>query len=195
MFNDNGILAKTRPSGDLETRYPDGTLRILPQQMQSGGQGYTRASNLIISTIREPVTPLLQLSGYTNPVLTFGNLRLQLGTKAHPIDGALFYEDIVPTLVGVLNSSHPETGWHIRSSSISSNVGVVKHVIHPDLKPGEVVSLVTRRKQGIFNEDVAQVTQDGTVTLRSTERHLRFVTSFAQLSPKASGGRTPSCCA
>jgi hypothetical protein len=190
VFNENGVAAYFKPSGDLELRYPNGTRRILTQQLVSGEQGYTQAANLIVSTIREPITPVLQLSGFDNPILALGKLRLQLGTKTNPVDGALFYQDVVPTLIGVLTSPHPEKGWHISFSSLSNDAGAVEHKIQTGLKSGEVVALVVRREQGFFEEDVAPVSQDGTATLRSDSAHLRFVTSPAQLTSKESSGRT-----
>lgn len=192
-FVSNGIQAKVAASGDLEVVYPSGTRRVLTHRFSRNGQSYTDAENLIISTVREAVTPELKLSGYNDPMIMFGNLSLQLGTRATPVNSVKFYTDIIPTLLGVLTSPDLSKGWGINyagnSRSITGVVNLPKHVIQTGLKPGEVVVLATKRDRGTYSGDVAPVGSDGMVTLYSEQKHLNFVTDPAQLSPYASGGR------
>jgi hypothetical protein len=195
VFNDNGIDARLTSLGDLEVRYAPGVTRVLTKQLNIGGKGYTQASNLIASVLDSTLTPVLKVSGFNNPVLDFEKFKLQLGNLDRPVDGMSFYQDLAPIFLLALKEHLNSKTWTLSYTRFDGGSAPVKHVIQTKLKPGEVVMMASQIKSSvvtesdIFSGDVALVAQDGTVTLRSYQAHLRFVSTLSQLSPQASDGR------
>lgn len=187
-----GLTASFQPSGALDIRFPGGTRHVLFPRFQQTGQGYVDASYLIMKTIGEPV----RLTGYDNPRLALGDLRLQLGSQAQPVSGVDFYGGLVPPLIGALTSPKLEEGWSASFATInrraSSNITLPRHSIQTKLKPGEVVMLLTKQDRQRHFADVAPVNSDGTVALYNDQARLRFVSNVDQLSPDPSGGRIPA---
>lgn len=195
-FEANGIKTKFLPNGALEVHYPNAPRRLLNRRFEQGGQGFVDAASLIVSTVREPITPRLELTGFDNPVLTLGTLRLQLGSQEQPVKGAAFYQSLMPTLVGVLTTPDLSKGWEASVGGIDRNTAAAirfpKHQIQTDLNGGEIVMLLTARNKGLYFADFAPVSSDGRATLYTDQSRLRFVSDVAQLSPHLSGGRIPA---
>jgi len=184
-------------SGDLEVHYANGRNRLLEPEFRHNNQGYINATFLIISTVREPVTPKLELAGYNNPILTFGDLRLQLGTDNQPVKGNTFYRDLAPTLTGILTSPNLQAGWSARVVSIGRNQNdpppiLSKHFIQTSLKAGEVVMSLTKQTDDSYFVDVAQINSNGKVIIKSDQPHIRFVSTLDQLRPYTADGIVPA---
>jgi hypothetical protein len=195
VFNDNGIAARLMPSGNLEVFYAPGVTRVLTRQISLGGKGYTQASNLITSVLNSTFTPVLRVSGFRNPLLDFGKFTLQLGKADKPVDGTAFYQDLAPVFLGVLKEREKGKGWNIAYANFNGGSSTASHVVQTKLKPGEVIIMASKTKHpditqpDIFTGDVAVVSKNGTVALRSDQPHLHFVRNLDQLSSKARNGR------
>ncbi|WP_161884265.1 HAAS signaling domain-containing protein [Deinococcus alpinitundrae] len=196
-FATTDVASVFLPSGDLEVHYANGRNRLLEPEFRHNNQGYINATFLIISTVREPVTPKLELAGYNNPILTFGDLRLQLGTDNQPVKGNTFYRDLAPTLIGILTSPNLQAGWSARMASIGRNQAyplpiLSRHSIQTSLKAGEVVMSLIKYTDGSYFADVAQVNSKGRFIMNSDQPHIHFVSNLDQLRPYTADGIVPA---
>ncbi|MDO4245272.1 MAG: permease prefix domain 1-containing protein [Deinococcus sp.] len=197
-YESAGLKTSFKPDGTLHVTFPDGRWRVLMPRFKAGGQGYVPAQMLIISTIREPLTPELKLSGYDNPLLSFGPLKLRLGTQSQPVAGMDFYHQIMPTLLGALTSPDLSQGWSASYAGVNwrfSDVNTWPQVtVKTGLPAGEVVMLLTKKDAETYFADLAPVGADGKATLHHWPEHqkLGFVKDVRSLSASPNGGKIPA---
>ena len=197
-YESAGLKTKFKPNGTLYITFPGGQWRVLMPRFTTGGQGYVPAEMLIINTLREPLTPEIKLSGYDNPLLSFGPLKVRLGTQAQPVAGMNFYHQMIGTLIGALTSPKLEQGWSASYGGIDrrfpdSNTWP-QVTVKTGLKAGEVVMLLTKKDAGTYFVDLAPVAQNGSATLYRFPQHhsLKFVNDVRALSPSLSGDEVPA---
>lgn len=187
-----GYKTATLKGGLLRVTFPGNKWRVLSPAFSLAGQGYIETSQLISSTLREKVTPELSLSGYSNPTLSFGTLRLRLGTDEQPVVGMDFYWRLMPTFVGVLTSPNLGKGWGGSINSFNHRNTVAKGqqaiTLQTGLKPDEVVMLMTSSlhqqpgsKVTTYFADVARVDRSGRARLLTQGQRLRFVNQVGDL--------------
>lgn len=205
-----GVSADVLDYGPLEVHYPSGTQMLVNPEFQQGGQGYMGAASILLIALGEVPTTALQLKGYDGPLMTVGNLNLQLGSTAQPLKGVDFYGALLPVLVnmvirerlvegqpvtvGGINRRQAVAGSSRRLSTNGTSFISGRHKVQTGLKPGEVVMLVTEPKAewGQYLADVAPVNPDGTATFYEQQPRLRFVVSPTQLTPNSTNGRIPA---
>jgi len=197
-YESAGLKTKFKPDGTLYITFPDGQWRVLMPRFTTGGQGYVPAEMLIINTLREPLTPEIKLSGYDNPLLSFGPLKVRLGTQAQPVAGMNFYHQMIGLLVGALTSPKLEQGWSASYGGIDRRFPETdtwpQMTVKTGLKAGEVVMLLTKKDADTYFVDLAPVAQNGSATLYRFPQHhsLKFVNDVRALSPSLSGDEVPA---
>ena len=197
-YESAGLKTKFKPDGTLYITFPDGQWRVLMPRFTTGGQGYVPAEMLIINTLREPLTPEIKLSGYDNPLLSFGPLKVRLGTQAQPVVGMNFYHQMIGLLVGALTSPKLEQGWSASYGGIDRRFPETdtwpQMTVKTGLKAGEVVMLLTKKDADTYFVDLAPVAQNGSATLYRFPQHhsLKFVNDVRALSPSLSGDEVPA---
>lgn len=193
-----GLKAEFTPDGALRITFPDGQWRVLMPRFTANGQGYVPAEMLIVNTLRPSLTPKLELSGYDNPLLSFGSLNLRLGTGAQPIAGMDFYRQIMPSLLGTLTSHDLSQGWSADYVGVNRRFAGAatqpRVTVNTGLQAGEVVMLVTKKDAETYFADLAPVGPDGSATLYRFPEHdrLSFVKALDALTPTPTDGKTPA---
>ncbi len=187
-----GFKTRLNAEGDLRVTFPNGEWRALSPQFRVNGQGYTSANMLIVGTERRALTPELKVWGYDNPLLSFGPLKLRLGTEKQPVAGSNFYLSLLGTLIGVLTTRDLEKGWESSWQGVNHfgpGAAIQPSVtVQTGLKAGEVVMLVTRARhqppngKASYFADIAPTGTDGTVKLFTEGQPLVFVGDVNRLS-------------
>lgn len=194
-YESGGLKTRFKSDGTLRVTFPDGRWRVLMPRFTAYGQGYVPAQMFIINTIREPLTTELKLSGYDNPLLSFGAFKLRLGTQQQPVAGMDFYHQIMPSLLGALTSRDLSKGWDASYTGLNRRFAGAatqpRVTVKTGLQAGEVVMLVTKKEAETYFTDLAPVGPDGSVSLYYWPEHhnLHFVNDVRALSPSPSGGK------
>lgn len=191
-----GIKTQFGAQGELRLTFPSGARRVLDPEFTANGQGYVPAADLIMSTVRQPLTPELKLTGYDNPLLSFGPLKLRLGTRAQPVAGLDLYRQLLPTLVGVLTTPDLDRGWSASFRGVNPRFpgaeASPKITVDSGLNAGEVALLLTRRDAKTHFADIAQAGAGGKITFYTEHRNLRFVGDLNALTPAPGSGAVPA---
>lgn len=150
-----------------------------------GNDLYFLASGLASDLMNRPVKggAAPQLSGYAQPTLTVGDLKLRFG-EGHQNIGPAFYRGLGLELVSSVVYGQPQN-----HSLSGGETGPLVRVAQTDLPPGEVVLVFTKKAGEVYDTDIVPVGQDGKIQFKTAHEQLRFVADPAQLGPYPTGGR------
>lgn len=186
-----GGTVTRQPDGTVKAAFPGGTWMTLGAHSTVQNERYYRVSALASSLSGMFRPDQVRLSGYAQPVLQGGPVRLKFGDGDQNI-GELFYQDFGLEFVGWLlgNRQTEATGMSLSwSSSWATGLTDVRHRVQTGQQPGEVVMLVMKQAGNNYFTTFAPVAADGTATFQNVPEQLRFVTGMTDLGPYPSGGR------
>lgn len=203
----------------LEKTLPAQGVKVIRQQMQTVLEfpGITQNVRLPLSdwfsSRHQRYTPIWQLiwglmstnqaqiSGFDNPTLTVGDIKLGLGNKKEVLSGYTAYEPLVGQAVSKFmresRASSVDQPADLSFKLVSraadgmpvENDSMHAHRIETSANPGDVVVLLTRTASGVLFYDFAPVGQDRSVKVYLERPNLRFVSNAAELSPYLRGNR------
>ncbi|THF88641.1 hypothetical protein E7T09_05485 [Deinococcus sp. KSM4-11] len=177
--------------GRLKVSYPGAGWFTTDTYFTVNQQRYYYASPLASSLMTSARPNAITLSGYKQPVLTVGGLRINFGSGSQQL-GQNFYNGLSSELVNTLIGTPPAEGTSVTLNNYSTwddTVPGTKQRVQTTLKPDEVVMAVLKRTGNNYVTLFSPVAPDGTVTFDRAPDHVRFVSSLDQLGPYPSGGR------
>ncbi|GHF32812.1 hypothetical protein HNQ07_000352 [Deinococcus metalli] len=186
-----GGKATILKDGRLKVSYPGASWFTIDTYFTVDKQRYYYASPLASSLMTSALPKAVSLSGYQQPALNVGSLRINFGTAAQNI-GQNFYNGFGLELVSTLVGTPAAEGTSVTLSTYSTwddASQVTTQRVQTDLRPGEVVMAVLKRAGNNYVTLFSPVASDGTVMLEHLPERVRFVPSLDQLGPYSSGGR------